>query len=202
MQKMGSSDHSSQLESLGKYAGGSLSASFARWPLSLSQPPIIAALYALLIGLATFLPLGVQVGFQFDMWVYIWAVETSAFMLVCAFVGSVSQFVTSMTIRPPIKISKWLLFTAPFVGIALRTVVATGMIPSTGFLHISIILLIGPGLAYVWFIWAPRWRMLQRMEEGKSPIEGLGESSVAVEHHRTEDLHQVLDSMDILDDDE
>ncbi len=59
----------------------------------------------------------------------------------------------------------------PFVGLALLTLSRTDMLNAP--LSLVWLLLLLPGPLYVHLSWAPRWRLLCMLEDGKNPFLGL-----------------------------
>jgi len=59
----------------------------------------------------------------------------------------------------------------PFVGLALLSIDRVGMMDMPSMLVWALLLL--PGPVYVHLSWAPRWRLLCMIEDGKDPFVGL-----------------------------
>ena len=59
----------------------------------------------------------------------------------------------------------------PFIGLALLSINRTDIIAIYPFLSWTLILL--PGPLYVHLSWAPRWRLLCMIDDGKNPFDGL-----------------------------
>ena len=87
----------------------------------------------------------------------------------------------------------------PFIGFALLTIDRTDMmqIPSV----ISWFLLLLPGPMYVHLSWAPRWRLLCMIEDGKDPFVGM--SNVEDEQKHAESMvgqdKEMLEVVDTFD---
>ena len=58
----------------------------------------------------------------------------------------------------------------PFIGLALLSINRTDIVAIYPFLSWTLILL--PGPLYVHLSWAPRWRLLCMIDDGKNPFEG------------------------------
>ena len=59
----------------------------------------------------------------------------------------------------------------PFIGLALLSIDRTGILSVYPFISWTLILL--PGPLYVHLSWAPRWRLLCMIEDGKNPFDGV-----------------------------
>jgi hypothetical protein len=73
--------------------------------------------------------------------------------------------------RHPVTPPRTVLYPMPFVGLALLTIDRTDLlaIPPT----LVWLLLLLPGPVYVHLSWAPRWRLLCMIEDGKDPFDGM-----------------------------
>ena len=64
-----------------------------------------------------------------------------------------------------------LLYPMPFVGMALLTISRTDLVNIP--MSIVWLLLLLPGPMYVHLSWAPRWRLLCMLEDGRDPFIGI-----------------------------
>ena len=59
----------------------------------------------------------------------------------------------------------------PFIGLALLSIDRTDIVSIYPFISWTLIML--PGPLYVHLSWAPRWRLLCMLDDGKNPFEGV-----------------------------
>ena len=158
--------------------GGSLSQRFARHSLGFTHPAIIGGFYGLLISLAMLLPFGYAEGWGED-WLRKWASIGLKIMLISAVLGHLSLFVRNIMRTPPISLPRSLLYPLPFIGLIMYTVLQitelgeqlpASLLPYMQ--ELALLLLVVPGPIYVHLSWAPRWRLLCRLEDGLDPFEG------------------------------
>ena len=91
-------------------------------------------------------------------------------MAACFFLGLCSTLITAISGRFPIAPPRMILYPMPFVGLALLSINRTDILPIYPFISWTLILL--PGPLYVHLSWAPRWRLLCMIDDGKNPFEG------------------------------
>ena len=149
--------------------GASLSRQFARLPLWLSHPSNIGGFYGFLIALALILPYRFA-GEDNSGWMSDWALHCALLMAACFFLGLCSTLITAISGRFPIAPPRMILYPMPFVGLALLSINRTDILPIYPFISWPLILL--PGPLYVHLSWAPRWRLLCMIDDGKNPFEG------------------------------
>ncbi len=154
----------SQLEML---TGGGLSKRFSRLPLWISHPSNIGAFYGLLISLALVLPYYMTEEF----WAPLWILHASLLVFASALLGMTSRLINYLTGRMPIGVNKKIMYPMPFLGFTLFTLVHTDLVASNMFTdYLSWGLLMVPGPMYIHLSWAPRWRLLCMIEDGKNPF--------------------------------
>ena len=149
--------------------GTSLSKQFARLPLWLSHPSNIGGFYGFLIALALILPYRFA-GEDNSGWMSDWALHCALLMAACFFLGLCSTIITAISGRFPVAPPRTILYPMPFVGLALLSINRTDILAIPPFLPWTLILL--PGPLYVHLSWAPRWRLLCMIDDGKNPFEG------------------------------
>ena len=149
--------------------GTSLSKQFARLPLWLSHPSNIGGFYGFLIALALILPYRFA-GEDNSGWMSDWALHCALLMAACFFLGLCSTVITAISGRFPVAPPRTILYPMPFVGLALLSINRTDILAIPPFLPWTLILL--PGPLYVHLSWAPRWRLLCMIDDGKNPFEG------------------------------
>ena len=148
--------------------GASLSKQFARLPLWLSHPSNIGGFYGLLIALALILPYKFA-GEDNSGWMSDWALHCALLMSACFFLGLCSTLITAISGRFPVAPPRMILYPMPFIGLALLSINRTDIFALPPFLSWTLILL--PGPLYVHLSWAPRWRLLCMIDDGKNPFE-------------------------------
>ena len=149
--------------------GASLSKQFARLPLWLSHPSNIGGFYGFLIALALILPYRFA-GEGSSGWMSDWALHCALLMAACFFLGLCSTVITAISGRFPVAPPRMILYPMPFIGLALLSINRTDILAIPPFLSWTLILL--PGPLYVHLSWAPRWRLLCMIDDGKNPFEG------------------------------
>lgn len=149
--------------------GTSLSRRFSRLPLWLSHPANIGGFYGLLVALALILPYAY--GDSSEVWGVQWLYHASLLIMACAASGFVSVVLIAFSKRHPVAPPRQILYPMPFLGLAFLTIdrVDLFVIPSA----VIWALLLLPGPMYVHLSWAPRWRLLCMIEDGKDPFIGL-----------------------------
>lgn len=172
--------------------GTSLSRRFSRLPLWLSHPANIGAFYGILVALALLLPYAFGEK-NSEVWGVLWIYHTSLLLVACAFTGFVSLLMISLSKRFPVSPPRALLYPMPFIGLALLTIDRTGLASIPAILVWTLLLL--PGPVYVHLSWAPRWRLLCMIEDGKDPF--LGMVSLAIEADQTDNM--IRDDADLLE---
>ncbi len=149
--------------------GTSLSKQFARLPLWLSHPSNIGGFYGFLVAIALILPYRFA-GEDHSGWMSDWALHCALLMAACFFLGLCSTLITAISGRFPIAPPRTILYPMPFIGLALLSINRTDIVAIYPFLSWTLILL--PGPLYVHLSWAPRWRLLCMIDDGKNPFEG------------------------------
>jgi hypothetical protein len=150
--------------------GSSLSQRFTAWPLSISHPAIVGAFYGLLLTFALILPLGMRNDWNVALWSKNTAFMGLSMALGMAIAGQISSLMNKVVQRPPIAPPRIILFSAPFVGIAALIGLWMDILPQFPE-SIAWIILLLPGPIYVHLSWAPRYRMLTMLEDGKDPFD-------------------------------
>lgn len=150
--------------------GTSLSKLFARLPLWLSHPSNIGGFYGFLIALALILPYRFATDDYYG-WTSDWALHCALLMVACFFLGLCSTIINTIFGRLPIAPPRIILYPMPFVGLALLSIDRTDILSINA--YISWLLILLPGPMYVHLSWAPRWRLLCMIDDGKNPFEDM-----------------------------
>ncbi|MDP6900033.1 MAG: hypothetical protein QGF94_04275 [Candidatus Thalassarchaeaceae archaeon] len=158
--------------------GGSLSQRFSRHPLGLTHPALIGGFYGLLVSISLLLPLGEARNWD-NLWLKDWGFIAVTIMLLNAITGHISLVVSKIIRRPPVSLPRKIIYPMPFLGLILFTCllmtdVENGLSETLQDYshHLSWFLIIIPGPIYVHMSWAPRWRLLCRLEDGLDPFDG------------------------------
>ena len=150
--------------------GTSLSKRFASLPLWLNHPANIGAFYGLLVSLALVLPYAFGQKNN-DVWGVEWVYHASLLLVACWILGFSSMMFVNFSKRFPIAPPRQLLYPMPFLGLALLSfdrIELTSLPPALMWLFLLL-----PGPVYVHLSWAPRFRLLCMLEDGKDPFDGL-----------------------------
>jgi len=177
--------------------GTSLSRRFTKLPLWLSHPANIGGFYGMLVSLAIILP------YKFSQsgsgWVSGWLFHSALLIAACLLLGLASILLVGLFKRFPVSPPRGILYPMPFIGFALLTIDRTEMmqIPSL----ISWFLLLLPGPMYVHLSWAPRWRLLCMIEDGKDPFSEMTKIEDEPKHAESmagqdKEMLEVVDSFD------
>lgn len=149
--------------------GTSLSRRFSRLPLWLSHPANIGGFYGFLVALALILPYAY--GDSSEVWGVQWMFHASLLIIASAACGFVSVLLIAFSQRHPVAPPRQILYPMPFLGLALLTIDRVELLVIPPLLVWALLLL--PGPIYVHLSWAPRWRLLCMIEDGKDPFIGL-----------------------------
>ena len=177
--------------------GTSLSRRFTKLPLWLSHPANIGGFYGVLVSLAIILPYKFS---QSDsVWISGWLFHSALLIAACLLLGFASSILAGIFKRFPLTPPRGILYPMPFIGFALLTIDRIDMvqIPST----LSWFLLLLPGPMYVHLSWAPRWRLLCMIEDGKDPFAGMGNVEDEPKHAESmvgqdKEMLEVVDTFD------
>ena len=188
-------DHRLMLE------GGSLSQLFLRYPLTICHPIFVGMVYGILASMTLIVPFAYagweeSTGLQ-DM-VIDWGTISLIFCAMTASLGGFSLLISSLFKRPPVRLEnrRRYLFPVPFIGLLLLTWAMIGEAPEF-VSSIGWFLAILPGPLYIHLSYAPRWRMLDRIDRGLDPFDGMKitiapDNSLEPEELDDEDLDEVV----------
>ena len=188
-------DHQIMLE------GGSLSQLFLRYPLTICHPIFVGMVYGVLASLTLIVP------FAYAGWEDANGLESTMIdwgeisLILCAMTASLGGFsllISGMFKRPPIRLEnrRRYLFPVPFIGLLLLTWAMIGDAPDS-VSSVGWFLAILPGPLYIHLSYAPRWRMLDRIDRGLEPFDGMKitiapDNSKEPENLNDEDLEEVV----------
>jgi len=165
--------------------GGGLSSIFLGYPLKMVNPLFVGGFYGILISIAL-LPMSLLFGEPAD-----WQLQSWKILAVTSLLGGLSLIISSMVRRPPIRLEhrRRYLFPIPFFGLLILALKAFYEL-GTGIGVIGMALLISPGPIYMQLSYAPRWRILNRIQEGRGPFDGM---SITIYSENSEE-RMVIDS--------
>ena len=176
--------------------GTSLSRRFSRLPLWLSHPANIGMFYGFLISLALIFPYILRydnLNESFSNWLFFSALSMAA----CLLLGFSSLILVSLTKRMPIAPPRIVLYPMPFLGIGLLGLDFSNVIDVPS--GVSLFVLLLPGPAYVHLSWAPRWRLLCKLDQGLNPFVGLEAESEPPKHSADELAGEDLELLEVVD---
>ena len=165
------SEHRHMLE------GETLSQLFLRYPLYISHPIFIGSFYGFLVGLTLLLPYTYFANIDnipIMESLRDWGIQTLMLITLCSFLGGSSSIIASISKRPPIRLEnrRRFLFPFPFIGLAIISVSMMNEIPEYA-MFAGWVCFILPGPLYVHLSYAPRWRIIDRLDRDLRPFEGM-----------------------------
>jgi|TARA_B100001142_G_scaffold316330_1_gene356031 hypothetical protein len=188
-------DHRIMLE------GGSLSQLFLRYPLTICHPIFVGMVYGILASMTLIAPFayaGWEDSTSLQDMVIDWGTISLMFCAMTATLGGFSLLISSLFKRPPVRLEnrRRYLFPVPFIGLLLLTWAMIGDAPEFAS-SIGWFLAILPGPLYIHLSYAPRWRMLDRIDRGLDPFDGMKitiapDNSLEPEELDDDDLDEVV----------
>lgn len=157
--------------------GGSISQLFLGYPLTFSHPVFVGIIYGLMINLTLILPNAYE-GYinsrGISSVIEIWLNESLIILCICAILGGFSTMMSSIFKRPPIRLEKRrrYLYPLPFLGFLIAMISIAFSTPEE-IEWFGYLLIILPGPLYVQLSYAPRWRILERIDRDLDPFEGM-----------------------------
>lgn len=157
--------------------GGSISQLFLNYSLSISNPVFVGIVYAIIINLTLLLPMFYDGNSNSESSIDIlekWGFQSLIIILLCASLGAISTIISSLIKIPPVRLERRrrYLYPLPFVGFFITTI--TIIFSSPEELQIlGYFILISPGPIYIQISYAPRWRMIERIDRDLNPFEGM-----------------------------
>ena len=164
-------DHRHMLE------GGSISQLFLGYSLSFSNPVFVGIVYGLMINMTLLLPIFYEGNANSESNSDIlqkWISQSIIILLLCASLGAISTIISSLIKRPPVRLEKRrrYLYPLPFIGFLITTI-AIIFSTSEELRILGYFILIAPGPLYILISYAPRWRMIERIDRDLDPFEGM-----------------------------
>ena len=157
--------------------GGSISQLFLGYSLSFSNPVFVGIIYGLIINMTLLLPIFYEGNANSESNSDIlqkWIGQSIIILLLCASLGAISTIISSLIKRPPVRLEKRrrYLYPLPFIGFLITTI-AIIFSTSEELRILGYLILIAPGPLYILISYAPRWRMIERIDRDLDPFEGM-----------------------------
>ena len=171
--------------------GGNLSARFSKLPLSFSHPVFIGAFYGVLLSIILLLPFAYESNWDMNIWLINWLLYSLLLLLMLSLLGGLSSQIIKLTKRMPITVPRIIIYLSPFLGLIILTFsIGMSNFPSWS-KDLGLLLMIFPGPVYVHLSWAPRWRLLELIEQNINPFEGLEKKNLVDEDY---ELNEIVDN--------
>lgn len=159
--------------------GGTVSNFFLRESLTLSHPVFVGGCYGLMISVALLLPL--YYGDSQNNFVELardWGLQSLVIVSITSILGAFSILSSTLIKRPPARLQDWkkILFVFPFIGLSIVSISTIHGFGGEFFLEFGWFLYILPGPLWVHLSYAPRWRIIERIDRGLDPFEGMGKT--------------------------
>ena len=153
--------------------GGNLSSRFSALPLTLSHPVFIGAFYGVLLSIILLLPFGYDSGWNLREWMFGWLLYSGLLLLMLSLLGGLSFQIVKLTKRMPVTVPRILIYLTPFLGLIILTFSIGLTIIPDWINDLGLFLMVLPGPVYVHLSWAPRWRLLELLEQNIDPFADL-----------------------------
>ena len=158
--------------------GGSVSNFFLRDSLTLCHPIFVGGCYGLMISIALLLPLSYSNLAEGDDYTKIardWFLQMLVIVSITSILGASSILISMFAKRPPARLFylRKILFLLPFIGL---TILSVSIINGSNEILVDRIgwfLYILPGPLWIHLSYAPRWRIIDRIDRGVEPFEGM-----------------------------
>ena len=179
--------------------GGSISQLFLSYSLSFSHPVFVGIAYAIMINLTLLLPIfydGNTDSEGFSNILQKWTNQSLIILLLCASLGAISAIISSLVRWPPVRLERRrrYLYPLPFIGFLITTI-AIIFSTSEEFKIIGYFILLAPGPLYIQISYAPRWRMIERIDRDLDPFEGM-KKTIFRENKNEELIEQNYDELE------
>ena len=158
--------------------GGSVSNFFLRDSLTLCHPIFVGGLYGLMISVALLPPItyaGLSIGEGYSQIGREWLFQMLVIVAITSILGAFSILISTIVKRPPARLVyiRRILFALPFIGL---TVLSASIIDNQyGIIldRLGWFIYILPGPLWIHLSYAPRWRIIDRIDRGIEPFEGM-----------------------------
>ena len=179
--------------------GGSISQLFLNYSLSFSHPVFVGIVYAIMINLTLLLPIfyaGSANSEGISGILQRWVNESLMILLLCGSLGAISAIISSLVRRPPVRLERRrrYLYPLPFIGFLITTIAIIFSTPDE-FKILGYFILLSPGPLYIQISYAPRWRMIERIDRDLDPFEGM-KITIYLENKNDELIEQNYDELE------
>ena len=186
--------------------GGSISQLFLNYSLSFSNPVFVGIVYGMMINMTLLLPMFYEGNSNSEDTMEIlqkWINQSLIILLLCASLGAISTIISSLIRRPPVRLERRrrYLYPLPFIGFLITTITIIFSTPEE-LKILGYFILIAPGPLYIQISYAPRWRMIERIDRDLDPFEGmkktiyLDKNNEELSEQNFNELENVIEELD------
>jgi len=186
--------------------GGSISQLFLNYSLSFSNPVFVGIVYGMMINMTLLLPMFYEGNSNSEDSMEIlqkWINQSLIILLLCASLGAISTIISSLIRRPPVRLERRrrYLYPLPFIGFLITTITIIFSTPEE-LKILGYFILIAPGPLYIQISYAPRWRMIERIDRDLDPFEGmkktiyLDKNNDELSEQNFDELENVIEELD------
>ena len=158
--------------------GGSVSNFFLIDSLTLCHPIFIGGLYGLMISIALLPPMAYgshSIGEEYSQIGRQWLFQMLVIVAITSILGAFSILASTIVKRPPARLFylRRILFALPFIGL---TMLSASLIDNQYGIFLDRLgwfIYILPGSLWIHLSYAPRWRIIDRIDRGIEPFEGM-----------------------------
>lgn len=186
--------------------GGSISQLFLNYSLSFSNPVFVGIVYGMMINMTLLLPMFYEGNSNSEDSMEIlqkWINQSLIILLLCASLGAISTIISSLIRRPPVRLERRrrYLYPLPFIGFLITTITIIFSTPEE-LKILGYFILIAPGPLYIQISYAPRWRMIERIDRDLDPFEGmkktiyLDKNNEELSEQNFNELENVIEELD------
>tara|TARA_Y100000766_G_scaffold282767_1_gene296798 strand:- start:1652 stop:2299 length:648 start_codon:yes stop_codon:yes gene_type:complete len=182
--------------------GGSVSNFFLRDSLTLSHPVFVGGIYGLMISIALLPSMmygGLFIGEGYSQIGRYWLIRMLVIVAITSILGAFSILISTIVKRPPARLLyiRKILFALPFIGLTILT--ASFIDNQYGIIldRLGWFIYILPGPLWIHLSYAPRWRIIDRIDRGIEPFDGMKKTvygnTKTVRPESDFDLEEVID---------
>jgi len=182
--------------------GGSVSNFFLRDSLTLSHPVFVGGIYGFMISIALLPSMtygGLYIGEEYSQIAGYWLFRMLVIVATTSILGAFSILISTVVKRPPARLLyiRKILFALPFIGLTILT--ASFIDNQYGIIldRLGWFVYILPGPLWIHLSYAPRWRIIDRIDRGIEPFDGMKKTvygnTRAVKPESDFDLEEVID---------
>ena len=155
--------------------GGTVSNFFLRDSLTLCHPIFVGGLYGLMISIALLPPLvyaSLSIGDDYSQIGRYWLFQMLVIVAITSLLGAFSILTSTIVKRPPARLLylRRILFVLPFIGLTILS--ASFIDDQYGIFldRLGWLTYILPGPLWIHLSYAPRWRIIDRIDRGIEPV--------------------------------